>query len=333
MWGRTTGACLLVLSVSHASFASSDDEPLSTGSEVSPAGPSDSPKESTTPANPRVVEAEEYRQRALRFYDSGNFAAAREEFLRANHVLPNFRLLYNLGVVSMALGDSASAYEYFERYLVEGGDLVPSTMQSEVRQEMRDLAENVASVDVSVDVAGAELFVDDDAVGKSPLGHALRLNAGTHRVSARASGFGSVTRTLKVAGRDRIRVQLELPAQQPAASPADASRSRLLWIAWSSTAALAVGTTFAGIAALSTDHAYDEKLGTLGTTRQELDAANAKATRWSVTADVLGAAAIAGAIYSLSVTFRHPSATRHASVWSGPGFNATSRQAAFACTF
>src|SRR4051812_27183379 len=69
----------------------------------------------TDPAAARKAEADALRLRALSYYDAGDYVAARREFERANQLLPSFRLLYNLGIISLALTDAASAYGYFER--------------------------------------------------------------------------------------------------------------------------------------------------------------------------------------------------------------------------
>src|SRR4051794_27417826 len=115
----------------HAVLAAEDAPEIPTPAEPAPAFAEALP-EPAPAIDPQAAEAEQCRQRALRFYDSGNFAAAREEFLRAQRLLPSFRLLYNLGVVSMALGDSASAYDYFDRYLSQGGDEIPSETRTEI---------------------------------------------------------------------------------------------------------------------------------------------------------------------------------------------------------
>jgi hypothetical protein len=59
-----------------------------------------------------------------------------------------------------------------------------------------------------------------------------------------------------------------------------------------------------GLQAVAADHDYDDQLDTPGTSRQSLDEADAKATRLSVAADVLGLGALALGGYALYLTIR-----------------------------
>src|SRR5688572_13378532 len=182
----------------------------------SPPSPSPSPPPSSSPPAPapdissQLREASERYQRALKSYDEGNFDAALVEFRRAYELAPTFRILYNLGVVSLELRDYASALDYFERYLVEGAASISPEQRSEVEQKIRDLSTHVAHVTVVVDLPGSEIAVDDRPVGVSPLAAPLRINAGARKISARASGRVPDVRVIELAGGDSTRVELNL---------------------------------------------------------------------------------------------------------------------------
>jgi hypothetical protein len=261
----------------------------------------------------------------LKSYDDRNFDAALVEFRRAYELAPTFRILYNLGVVSLELRDYASALDYFERYLAGGVGQISSEQRSEVDQKIRDLSTHIGHVAVTVNVDGAEISVDDRVIGLAPLARPLRLNAGARRISARASGRLPDSRVIELAGGDRVQIALSLidtwaqparaqPAPQAhAAPPPLAPERKLPWLPWTGTAVLAGGAVFAGLQALVAQAAYEEKLGEAGTSRRDLDDADSKTLRWSIAADGLGIAALALGSYSLYLTLRPgpPSTARH----------------------
>src|SRR5689334_21096548 len=57
-------------------------------------------------------------------FDQKDFPSALAEFERAYALAPEYRVLYNIGLVRFQLGDHAGAYEAFRRYLADGGELV-----------------------------------------------------------------------------------------------------------------------------------------------------------------------------------------------------------------
>jgi hypothetical protein len=264
----------------------------------------------------QLREASERYQRALKSYDDRNFDAALVEFRRAYELAPTFRILYNLGVVSLELRDYASALSYFERYLSDGAGQISPEQRSEVDRKIRDLSTHIGHLTVAVNVPGAEISVDDRVVGTAPLPRPLRLNAGARRISARIAGRLPDSRVVEVAGRDSAHVELTLidpraavrtaPAdREPDAAAARPSRS-VPWLPWAGTAVLAGAAVFSGFRALSAQDAYESKLGEAGTTRKELNDADSKALTWSLAADSFGIAALALGGYSLYLTLRPP---------------------------
>jgi hypothetical protein len=288
------------------------DSPPSASPSPSPPPSSPPPPPSPSPSpdiSSQLREASERYQRALKSYDEGNFDAALVEFRRAYELAPTFRILYNLGVVSLELRDYASALDYFERYLVEGAASISPEQRSEVEQKIRDLSTHVAHVTVVVDLPGSEIAVDDRPVGVSPLAAPLRINAGARKISARASGRVPDVRVIELAGGDSTRVELNLVSPRAATEitpppSAEAPSRPIPWLAWGGTAVLTGAAVIVGLQAVAADNDYDDQLATPGTSRQSLDDADAKATRLSVAADVLGLGALALGGYALYLTIR-----------------------------
>ncbi len=296
-------ACLLA-PCAHAQTAS-ELPPLSESPE--PGAEPEPPPHAPPPVDPRKEDAEQHRLRAIRFYDARNFSAAREEFLTAYQLVPSHRLLYNLGVVSMALGDSASAYEYFQRCLRDGGEWVPPARRAEIEAQLRDLVSHVATLTIRVDVHGAELSVDGRKIGVAPLTQPVRLNAGTHEVLARSLGRSS-RRQIVVSGGETTLVGFELspPRRRP---PAHVSRANpWLWVGWASTGLLTASTVFSGLKALDAQSDYEAEFGRIDADRAKLDRLDSRTSRWALTTDILGGAALVSGAVSLYFTLERPRA-------------------------
>lgn len=267
-----------------------------------PAPPAEpEPPPVASPVDPRKEGAEQHRLRAIRFYDARNFSAAREEFLIAYQLVPSHRLLYNLGVVSMALGDSANAYDYFERCLRDGGDSVPAARRAEIQAQLFDLVSHVATLTIRVDVNGAQLTVDGREIGVAPLTQPVRLNAGTHEVVARSLGRWS-RRQVVVSGGESAVVGFELspPKRKPLVD--DTGRNRWLWVGWTTTGVLTASAVFSGLKALGAQDDYKAEFGRIDASRDELDRLDSRAGHWALATDILGGAALVSGAVSLYFT-------------------------------
>jgi hypothetical protein len=116
-----------------------------------------------------------------------------------------------------------------------------------------------------------------------------------------------------IAGQDHLKVELALDAPRPAAAaPVGASSNRVpAYVAWSITAALAAGTTVAGIVALGAMSELDEERRRIPTTRVRLDQAEARMTlRAAVTDALAGATVLAGGM-ALYFTFKPSTDSSH----------------------
>jgi tetratricopeptide (TPR) repeat protein len=271
----------------------------------------------------RKQAAETSRLRALEFYDAGDYLAARREFQRASELMPSYRLLYNLGVVSLALNDFAAAFEFFERYLAEGAEAIPPATRETIATQLLELTARIATVRLRVDVTGAVVAVDDVTVGVTPLAAPLRLGAGKHRISATGSDARSVSRTLQLTAGESVELVLELsppPARRTAAARrfsvpppplSDVQPSGPApWLGWTATGVLASATLVSGLKALAAQRDYQKKFDGISSSA-ELERADTTVTRWSVATDVLGGATLVAGVYALYLTLRsRPSSAR-----------------------
>jgi hypothetical protein len=155
------------------------------------------------------------------------------------------------------------------------------------------------------------------------------------------TGFPVAVRTLTVAGKETVKVDLHfdpplagstsasakphgnadaLPAPLNAEARTPATRSRLpAVISLSATAALAAATGIVGYLALSAQNDLENQINTYPTTKDQVDSARTRSKNYGYAADALGAATIISAAASVYFLLSHrgdpqePASKKHAS--------------------
>lgn len=269
------------------------------------------------PASSTAEEAKRHFRLGKELYEEGDFRGALNEVQRSFALVPNPKLLYNLGQIHVQLQDYANAIRSFRRYLVEGGDEVTDARRSEILREIDKLFIRVAELTISVNQPGAEISVDEVAVGKSPLPSPLAVNVGQRKVTATLSGYFPATRVVEVVGLDKTNVKLDLQPMAVASS-ANSSKEAIsglgvattpptslrvpMWLPWTGTGALAVGWAVSGFLAKQSSDDLKKKLGTWGVTSDQLKSARSSTQTRAIVADALGGCTVVAAVASTLFT-------------------------------
>lgn len=269
------------------------------------------------PTDAAVREAGKHYNRGLTLYREGEHTLAVIEFDRAYELVPDYRVLYNSGQVRIQLGQYTRARRALEQYQHEGGDRVPADRRESLKADLEMVAARTATLRVVTDVAGAEVLVDDEVVGTSPLTEPLMLNTGAHRLTLRKQGYRAATVRQALAGRDDLTVRIEaeaipeaprapLPPAFVSAPPLvihpEFSRATWRWATWSSTAVLTVGAAIVGGLGIKASSDLETLRLTKDMTRTDLDAQQGSARGLLTAADVLGGLAIASGGLALFLT-------------------------------
>jgi hypothetical protein len=254
-------------------------------------------------ADPRAEASERFR-RGVKLYKDGDFVAALVEFKRAYELEPNYRVLYNLGQTSRELKDYAPALQAFQRYLAEGGKEIPRKREEEVRRSIGDLTDRVGTLTITTNVEGAEIQIDDVVVGVAPLEEPIVVNVGRRRVEATLTGHAPARRVLEVAGKDDLKVELQLtdletarPPLPPPPRPRPEPTTPVAGIvALSITGACAIVTGILGGLALSARSDLADALAAFPGTPKDIQDAQDRAATFATATDVMlavtGAAAV-----------------------------------------
>jgi tetratricopeptide (TPR) repeat protein len=244
------------------------------------------PVDEAAPAD-KPAAARAHYSRGLELYGKGDYAGALAELEAAYALVPNSKLLFSMGQAHAGLKQYAEAALALRGYLDRVGAAVPAERRAQVERQLDALRLRVGTLDVSVNVAGAEIDVDGQRLGSAPLPHPILLDAGRHRVTAAHPGHvPSGTRLIVIAGQ-LTRVHLDLHRDDAGDSFALATP---LWIATGVLAAAALGS---GIVALAHSRDYERRLekpyaGDPASASRDLERRRSRLRNWLIASDVLG---------------------------------------------
>lgn len=259
--------------------------------------------------------------KGVTLFRAGDFRAALEQFNHAYAAAPSFRIQFNVGQTCSELQDHACATKAFELFLADGGKQVPPAQRVIAEREIKRLRALVGSLHVVVNLAGAEVTVDDAPAGTSPISAALLVNAGRRKVSASKPPFAPVSSMIDVPAGDTVEVSLALADASgvplpPSAVAAAPSRTPF-WIGVSATSALAVATVIFGVVTLGAKSDLDGTVGRFGASADDISLARSKVDGLALVTDVFGGAAILAAGITTYFFFStQPASTR---IGVGPG--------------
>lgn len=290
------------------------------------------------PSSGSTDEAATRFKKGVDLYKEGDYRAALIEFKRAHEIAPNFNVLYNIGQVYFQLQDYVGAQAALDRYLSEGGSQVPASRRAEVSRDIEKLKSRVAKLEITTNVAGAEITIDDVAVGQSPLDKPVAVSAGRRKVTVAKTGLNPATKLVDVAGGDSLRVTLDLDESTPAgptgngpgpvttdtagdkptstALPSNGGSYTMesgepsntpMIVGWSLTGAFTVGAVVCGALSLGASSDLQATRDTAGSTRDELDAAHGKTVGLALATDLLAVGAIVAGSISIYLTATHKS--------------------------
>ncbi|NUP10157.1 MAG: tetratricopeptide repeat protein [Polyangiaceae bacterium] len=256
----------------------------------------------------KADEAKSRYMKGVELHEEGDFQAALIEFRRSYELVPNYHVLYNIGQEYFQLGDYSNALRTFEQYLADGGKRIQPERQTEVNGYLDKLRGRIATVNVKINVEGAELRVDDQ-VNSSPIPGPVVVSAGKRRFEVSKQGYRTIKRTEELAGQETKELVFDL---QPETMITNGDNKQIIVVGggtpppddgppigpivgWSITGALAIGAGVFGGIALSNQSSLDELKREPGHTEAELDDAASNARAMAIATDVFIGAAVIGA--------------------------------------
>jgi hypothetical protein len=157
------------------------------------------------------AEARSRFERGLRAFDAGDLPGALAEFNRAQDLLPNANVLFNIAQVYAALGKPVEATKTAKKALSDRAALRGDAAAG-LDKLLKDQAPKVASLEITANVAGAHVELDNVEVAQTPLAAPLEVSAGSHVLAVYATGYAPLRKEISVAGETSTKVPFELVA-------------------------------------------------------------------------------------------------------------------------
>ena len=152
--------------------------------------------------------ARERFQEGVKYYDEKQYEKARAAFLQAYALKRHPAVLLNLAQSELRSGHEGDAAKHFVTYLREHKDATALERQ-EAEKGLAAAKTKVGEITLNVDTDGAEIFVDGQPEGRSPLSGPIFLEPGQHTIEARREGkVGSANVTAKAGAAATISVTL-----------------------------------------------------------------------------------------------------------------------------
>jgi len=286
-------------------------------------------------------EAGDHFRRGVGLYKERDFVAALVEFRRAYELAPNYRVLYDIGQSLFQLQRYADAIPAFEQYLAQGGNQISPVRRQSVEADLKTLRSRVGHLDVQVNLDGAEIRVDDQTVGTSPLAKPVLVSVGHRRITVAKPGRVSLEKFADISAGDQTSLTFTFPDQtQPApvaqapdtrgrdrdeetppppqpvivqqpAPPPEPPSSAPLWISWTTTALLGAGTAVTGAFVLSTKASLSNKLSQFPGDADAIESDRKKAKAFATASDILLAATAVSLAVSVYITLSHGGPETH----------------------
>ncbi len=159
-----------------------------------------------------VAEARTAFQEGVRQFSEQRFAEALEAFRRAYRIRPHPSVLVNIANCHVALEQPQQAVTLFERYLADPATNLTPAQRTEIEQALEGARRRLATITLHVVPAGAEVFLDGDMVGTSPLRRPLQTGPGPHVFEARLGGLGTQQFQTRLVAGGQLTITLDLSA-------------------------------------------------------------------------------------------------------------------------
>jgi tetratricopeptide (TPR) repeat protein len=183
-----------------------------------------------TPASASMPEAEALIEQGTAFRKQGDDRGALAAFQRAWALDPSPHALAQLALAEQALGQWLQADRHLHEALQESGDPWIQLHRTTLEAAQREIVSQLGSVEISCNLAGAEVLVDGRSVGRTPLGARVRVVAGQSVIQVSAQGYFDAVRRVQVDPGSLSRVDVTLVADgNPATASGGGTRQVLMY--------------------------------------------------------------------------------------------------------
>ncbi len=160
-------------------------------------------------------EARELYRKGMERHHARQYAQAQASFLAAFALMKHWSIAAALGDCELKLGRFRDAAEHLAFALGQMPADQSDRQRADVAEALEEARKHVAVIQVDVDQAGAEVFLNGTSVGKTPIGKDLFIEPGTVNVEARYAGHAPATVNIDVRAGTLTPITLRLARTAP----------------------------------------------------------------------------------------------------------------------
>jgi hypothetical protein len=138
--------------------------------------------------------AKERFNKGVKLFKQEDHAGALAEFLAAYKASPHYSVLFNIAQCHAAIENNGEALSYFQQYLDEAGDSIPTQRKVEVVEEMDRIKKLLCALDVKVSPPYAETLIDGKVV--EDVSKTIYLDPGEHTLTVQMEGHVPFSETI-----------------------------------------------------------------------------------------------------------------------------------------
>ncbi len=225
-YGFALGLCTVLLAAHSAAQSTPPAPPVASASAVPAA--SSAPAASPTPAPTTAPSAapqaapskplsESLTGLAKAEYEGGrilygdkDYASASSKFQRAYELSSDVRLLFNIAVCQKNLRKYSKMLATIRRYLEDGNATLTDDEKAQGQGIVKTVEAFVSELKLTVDEKDAEVFVDDEKVGITPITGPVFLDVGVRKLTIKKKGYKDAIVSKQVPGGGPIAVEVRL---------------------------------------------------------------------------------------------------------------------------
>lgn len=143
-------------------------------------------------------------------YQDGDHANALLKFQRAYDLSNDPRLLWNVAACEKNLRHYTRVLAAVEKYQKEGGALLTDQDRQDAEELTATVRTLVSTLRLTIDEPGAEVYVDGEKIGETPLAAAPLVDVGTRKIRVVKPGFKDFEQVEQVAGATEVKITVKL---------------------------------------------------------------------------------------------------------------------------
>ncbi|MEZ4447662.1 MAG: PEGA domain-containing protein [Polyangiaceae bacterium] len=151
----------------------------------------------------------EYEAGRVLFAD-GDFKNAIVKFRKAHDLSKDPRLLWNIAVCEKNLRHYSQMLRLVRRYREEAKDVLTAEDRQQADAIVDTVKQFITDLDLAVNVEGAEVLVDDERIGITPIKGRLTLDVGRRKVTVRKDGYTEQSEMVTVPGGGKMSLAFDL---------------------------------------------------------------------------------------------------------------------------